>query len=226
MKKMRRWMAVLTLFAVFFAAMPLTGQAANSYMQKTGVKWGIRAGKSYTFPAYYNGISATKPIEWTISRPRISKPNKNGYRRMIFTMNMVNLSDFTQEETDIICQQEEFGGGYAWFLVDENTGKSLEAKNKFGVSCRVKVLDQRAIDGYLNSDESITFYPERRFKARVTLTYPEDYEGLCLGVGTYKHMTSFSSSDAKFFNGKIPLNKSTMFKKSKNCLRFTNLLKL
>ncbi len=227
MKRLYRIFACVCALALFFCAMPITGEAASkSYMRKIAVKWGIRAGQSYTFPAYYNGISATKPIEWTISKPKIKGAKKSGYNRMEFTMTAENLSDFTQEEVDVICAQESFGGGHAWYLVDEKTGKSLEAKNKVGVSCVFKVLEEKAIDGYQNSDESVTFYPLRRYKARVTITYPEDYEGLCLGVGTYKNMTEFASSDAKFFNGKIPLGKASMFKKSRKCTRFMNLLKM
>ena len=227
MKKFKRVAAAVVLVALFFCLIPLTGEAAGkSYMRKNAAKWGIRAGQSYTFPAYYNGISATKPIEWTISKPKITSASKKGYNKMEFTMTAINMSDFTQEEVDIICAQDSFGGGHAWYLVDEKTGKSLEAKNRVGVSCKIKVLEERAIDGYYNSDESITFYPLRRYKSRVTLIYPEEYEGLCLGVGTYKNMTEFSSSDAKFFNGKIPLGKASMFKKSKKCTRFVNLLKM
>ena len=197
-----------------------------SYMKKTGVKWGIRAGESYTFPAHFNGISNAKPIEWTVSKPKITKAKKSGYKQMQFTMTMTNMSDFTQREVDILCDEEGFGGIFAWYVVDEKDGKTLETKNKHKVSTKVKVLEEKALDGYYNSDETKTFYPPRRYKARITLVYPKGYKGMCFGFGTYKDVKLFSSSDAKFFRGKLALDKTTMFKKSKGCLRFVNLLKL
>ena len=227
MKRFRRVIAFITVLALFVTAFPMVGEAkSKSYLQSTGIKWGMRAGKTYTFPAYYSGISTKKPVEWVVSRPKIKDARKSGYKQMSFVITMANFSDFTQEEVDIICQQESFGGGVAWFVVDESNGKSLEAKNKFGVTTNSKVLDESAVDGYETSDGSMTFYPRRRYKVGITMVYPEEYEGMCLVLGTYKNMTAFSSSDAKFFNGKIPLNKSSMFKKSKQCLRGVNLLKL
>ncbi|MBQ9632340.1 MAG: hypothetical protein IJV04_05440 [Lachnospiraceae bacterium] len=227
MRQWRRILVFVTMLAVLVAAIPLTTEAASrSNIRRSGVKWGMRAGKSYRFPAYYSGITSTKPVEWVVSKPKIKNAKKNGYKQMSFVISMFNLSDFSQEEVDAICRQDSFGGGVAWYLVDEDNGKSLEAKNKLGVTAKTKVLNESAVDGYETSDGKMTFYPRREYQVGVVMVYPEDYEGMCLLLGTYKDMTEFSTSDSKFFNGKLPLNKTSMFKKSKSCTRGVNLLKL
>ena len=201
----------------------ITCEAKSSGWKKEVAHWGIYPGRVYRFPAYYYGVHSEKELEWYITRPRVTEAKKDFYNKMVFEMNLTNMSDFSPEEAEALVTQVDRCGGYAWFLVDEKTGYTLSTKNKKKVTAKVTVLEKKKINRYPALQGTRFFRPIRRVRLQVTLVYPEFYEGMYFGIGTLKKPGTRSASDKKFYKGKLPIDQTSMFQKNKKTLRFMPL---
>ncbi|MBQ9632397.1 MAG: hypothetical protein IJV04_05745 [Lachnospiraceae bacterium] len=228
MKKLHRLWIILLGLAVVFAMLPLPAQAAKKTkfdIKKEALHWGIRSGRSFTTPLYYRGLSEPKYVSWTVSRPVISDIPKKDSRKMVFTVSMTNMNDFSQSQVDAILAANEEGGWLKCLVLDQKTGLLLHKKNKRKVKVATRVLETARIDSYYSSDKSNLFYPVRRYRARITVTFPDTFNvnRLCLGIGTYKEVLPISSADRRFLDGKLRIDKSKLFRQYNDSFRFANL---
>ena len=230
MKKIHRIAVILLSIAMVFAMLPLQSQAAKKkYNLKQEVShWGIRGGRPFTTPIYYKGLTGAKSATWTVTRPNITKIPKKDAFKMVFTVTMTNMSDFSGSQVDAILANNEEGGWLKCMVLDQKTGKLFTKQNKDKVKVKTKVLGRTKIDNYLSSDQRTRFYPVRRYKARVTVTFPDNFNGnrLCLGIGTYRKVPGMTRSDRRFRNGKLRIDQTKMFQGYGENFHFTNLIKM
>ncbi len=229
MKKIHRLFAILMSIVMVFAMLPLQSQAAKKTkfdLKKEAEHWGIRNGRAFSTPLYYQGLSESKTVSWTVSRPVITDIPKKEFRKMVFTVTMTNMNDFTQSEVDSIIAHNGEGGWLKCLILDQKTGLLLHKKNKLKIKTKTQILETTKIDSYYGSNKQALFYPIRRYKARITVIFPERFNAnrLCLGIGT--HRNDLTAKDYRFLNGKLSIEKTNLFKEYNDSFRFANLIKM
>lgn len=111
-----------------------------------------------------------------------------------------------------------FGGGFYYTVVDYKTGKSLEGDNDKDVTVtdngwkHLKYNKKKGTDGAWISFASKT-------TVKVKIIYPEDYKGLCIGVGGY---TTVDTNVDSYWAGNKKFSKTTKLysKKDKSYAHF------
>lgn len=207
MKKIIKKLASLLLAAsVMLPAMPAQIQAAEQpYMKSLNVSWDLEPEKEITYQSYWAGLGY-RDASAILKNYKITDADKDGYKKLTFTAVFApNLNDFTAEEVHAMiksklnAEYKTLGGWWYCTMIDYSVGKSLEAKNDKDVTVEFSAWKKSGKKKIKDSDGcSVTSY--KKVKADITVTYPADYEELCIAVGggTRKTITN-SSVNTKFW---------------------------
>ena len=227
MKKFRKLAALFLAFAMVIAASgtgSVTASAKSDYMKSLGVKTGIKVGKEYTFKTKTSFGSATGT--WKLKKAKVSDADEDGYKTL--TCTLVWTNKMTRPSNSAINKLCNSGGstwypGNFWYaVVDKYTGKSLEkSSSKIAKKLDVTVEDSDSTSGYktykTSSGNWISYY--KKWIVKLTITYPEDYDGLMIGFGSSDKVKS-TSADNKFFKGKGKFAKTSYWKSGKSYSRW------
>lgn len=198
-------------------AMADEAQAApkKPYMKTLKLKWNLKKNKAMKFTSRFVSVGK-KPMTMTIKNVKVSKAKKKGYKKLTFTV--VNKAAWKPTKKQVhkmvksrLCRETGSVGGYHWWTVaDYDTGLCLEGLNKLGVT--VKSAKKTSTKRIKDNDGCSVFF--RDGVTKVTVTYPEDYKGLCIGVGGH-NIVEGTKADDLFFEGKRAFGKTSYYKHGK-----------
>ena len=203
---MRRLLtAVMLYMMVLLAVMP--ARAAEADMEKANVAWDLKSGKTVTCQTRFTGLDKDIPVKFRLSG-MTDGITENGMRKISFTL--VYTCDFapTEAETRIIGNagvDGTIGNLVCWTLCDYETGYNLEVENEHRVEETYDHLDS-SFERYDAADGTqISILRKKRYF--ITVTFPKDYDGLCIGVLGLKTALP-SEIDNQFWNGRLPFSRS------------------
>lgn len=221
---MKRVKAAVLVCALFMGLLYAPGQmnsveaASKAYMKKLQVKWDVKNNKSITTSTFYNGVGK-KNVTFKISNLKVTKANKEGYKKLTCTIT-TDSQKLTASEVHKIAHAGNFTAALYYAVVDYDTGYSLETKNKFGVT--VKAKDKSKTKTFRDKDGCWVSPPD--VSCKLTITYPEDYKGLCIGFGGYSTLND-TKANQKFWKGKKPFGATTYYTKNKTNNHFMRVKK-
>lgn len=214
--------AVLTasLLLGVLAVPPQDAQSASkNHMKKLKVQWDLKKGKKVYCDALFADVGKkSKSMYFKITKYKVSNAGKKGYKKLTLTCinrvtykptpsevhKMVNSSYF--KKTNIL------GANGDSAIVDYNSGISLKKKNKYNV--KVKTKDWQPVNDKIYKDSHGCYVNFGDLKETITITYPEDYDGLCIGFYSDNQFGK-SNADKKFLKGKGAFGKTSYYKKGK-----------
>lgn len=201
--------------------------ASKAYMKGASVKWDLKKNKNITYKTKFAGIGMKKQTV-KMSDYKMKNSKKKGYKELTFTLNFTSKWNMTAEQVHNLIKSNEFKktnnvGGYHYFaVVDYNTGKNLEKKNKQKVTVERNWINSKPTT-YKDRDGCYVNLVNARVKVKVI--YPRTYKGLCIGTGGSTSIND-TKNDTKFWNGKAAFGKTTFYsKKDKSVAHFMRVTK-
>lgn len=238
-RKMTGILLTLTLIisAVFSPSQSTYVEAAKkAHMKKLNLQWDLKKNKTVTCTTAYAGgkfnfstleseVSVKKPIDIKITDFKTKKASKKGYKKITFTVSVKSNWTLNEEEVHQMVNSEycqnygKVGGGFYYTVVDYNTGRCLEdtaTKSKFNVTVKDSDWEYSEEIKYEDTDGcEVTI--DHYVKTKVTITYPKNYKGLCIGVGGINQVVVNEDSVIMFSCvGTLPYGKTSYYKKGKN----------
>ena len=205
--------------------------APASYMRKLGVTFGIKEGKKYTFTQQLAGLGE-RNISWTMNDVHVRKAKKKNYKELTFEVVFASPNQLSPLEVDAICgtdyavKNHNSGAGMWYAVVDGATGLNLEGKNKVHVTVKDKNLDF-LYNTYYGSSASVWQNMVYLWRTKVSVTYPNKYEDLCIGFGGSNVLSNErTKADTDFWKGKVPFAKTTMYRRGKTNSRWLRVSSL
>ena len=200
----------------------------TDYMAKLGVTKGIKVGKAYKFSTMTDVVGKSSGT-WTLNKIKVSNASKKGYKKLTFTVIWKNNCSPTQNQVDQLWEYAKkhnntsYVGVNMCAVVDKYTGIDLEEAavgKKYDVTVTAKKETYRKTLYCSNRARSIIF--TSKWKADVTIVFPENYDGLCIGFGT-SNKKNFTTADNQFFKGKVKFEKTSFWKAGKNYTRWLDI---
>lgn len=204
----------------------LQAQAASKpYMKTANVKWDLKKNKTVTYKTKYVGIGM-KNQKAKISDYKIKNSKKKGYKELTFTVKWTRQWKLKNNEIHKMAYSNidtSIGGESYYAVVDYNTGKSLEKKNKQKVT--VKQIGKPKYQAKYYYDKDGCYVWISNITKKVKVTYPKNYKGLCIGVGGSTSLKN-TKNDTKFWNGKVAFKKTSYYSsKDKSVAHFMRVTK-
>lgn len=204
--------------------------ASKAYMKGASVKWDLKKNKTLTYKTKYAGIGMRKQ-KVKMSDYQIKNAKKKGYKELTFTLNFTTKWNMTAKQVHSIVNSREFrkaggvvSGGFYYAVVDYDTGKSLEGKNKQKVTVE-KVGDWKYSNEKTYRDKDGCWVRMSNAKVKIKVTYPKNYKGLCIGAGGHTTLKN-TKNDTKFWKGTVVFGKSSYYsKKDKSVAHFMRVTK-
>lgn len=203
--------AVLALGLTVSPAMADEAHAATKkpYMKTLKLKWDLKKNKTVKITEPWAGIGK-KPATMTIKNMKISKAKKAGYKKLTFTVVCKRTWTPTKGEVHKLVNKANgsFGSGMYVATLDYKTGLDCEdVTMKLG---EWKWSNYKTV----TDSHGCWFRVPRTAKVKVTVTYPEDYKDLCVGVGGLNQIKE-TKADKKLGKKGYPFGKSSLYKKGK-----------
>lgn len=200
------------------AAVPDTSHAATKpYMKTLKLKWDLKNNKTLKSKQAVCGLNK-KSCTIKMTNFKISKASQDGYKKATFKLSFTKKYSLTKTQVHKCVNNKTFkkygevGGGQFFTIVDAKTGRSLEVPNKAGVT----VTSSWSFKGnkkVTDADGCWVRLPKYS-TAKITITYPEDYKDLCIGVGGY-NLPYSTTADQSYWNGKKKFGKTSYYTKGK-----------
>ena len=173
-------------------------------LKQLGVKFDLKKGKTIKFNVFHatcgnNGgkyKNVKQPYTVKVTSVKVTKAKKKGYKKAVVTMKFSSnwkpsnkiARGFWNANCGIWSMVAEYGASGHWYVlaVDGKTGVSLDADNEYGVTTKGKESKIKYTKKYKFKVKGWTgceawFSVGANYK--MTITYPETYKDLCLGVG-------------------------------------------
>ena len=183
MKMVLTKVIAIALCACMVFAIPQDVEAASKNAKQIGCTFDLKKGKKIEFH--------TKSMKFgnhtsyaTLKSVKISKAKKTGYKQAKITLVLNN--NYQPEDMKALYDLDETNYKYevvpywGWHVIDYKTGDNLDVpNNNYNVS--VKGL------GYYNTKlkkKGTEMYE----KFVITITYPQNYTGLCFGYGQWSYL--------------------------------------
>lgn len=212
---------IVTIFSILFG-MNQTFQvkaSTKNYMKNLGVKFDLKPDKTITYKTRFASIGL-KEQEATLTNYKIENAKKEGYKKLTFVVKFSGKTDFTDSQihkiinSNYVQKKNSVGNDAYCAVVDYNTGIALEKKNDYNVTVKSNWSLSKEHE-YKDKDGcAITAFT---YKLKVTVTYPKNYKGLCIGIGgstALKEDTKNQKNNNKFWSGKLPFGKTTYYSKT------------
>jgi len=211
-------MVIVTLVIISPLNRSMTVQAGTPFMKTLDVKWDLKEGGWVTIRTNYAGNI------WIDSRVKVKNftikdANKEGYKKLSCTIFFEGPKPTSEQFKKMIHSKftdkhngEMYGYAYAVFLYDYKTGDDLrEDDNDYDVNIKDKWINGKTVTRIKDSHGCYCDVCSQKYK--FTITYPEDYTGLCIGIagnGSYKYPSVTDKA----------LWKSPVYKKDKENIHF------
>lgn len=181
---------------------------AQKNLQQRGVKFDLKAGKTYTVDRMLRGVGK---IKYTIkvSDVKVSDSNEEGFKQATFKWTTELKKPLTKKQQKSAHKALK-KQGYYWdamesdlycFVLDYATGQNLEdSENAPGVKATFTSKKDVKTEKYYDTDGSWFCLSKKSVRA-AKIVFPEDYEGLCIGIGpgvTYR--SAQTNADLEFSN--------------------------
>ena len=208
-------------------ALPAAAEEAHAaekpYMKTLKLKWDLRKNKAVTSKEKFAAIG-NKAMKITIKNYKTTKL-KNGKKKTTFTIAYNMSFKPTKKQVHKIANAgyDGFRGDYYFAVIDYSTGLSLEKDSdlskELGVTVKTSDWKHSGRKKYKDSDGCWVRYPSKS-SVKVSITYPADYKGLCLGVWANNYLDddlSYNSylANERFWNCEKPFGKTAYYKKGK-----------
>lgn len=196
---------------------------STPYMQTLKkAKFDLKKNKKVTYYSYYKGIGNRKESA-KITGYKIMDAEKEGYKKLKFSITFKPEFKLSKSEVDKRLKDSAHNPSHVVYTVlDYNTGISLERPNDKGVDVKCS-WKQTKKNKYYGSGSR--YYWIATMKAQVTITYPEDYDGLCVGIGGCLKAKE-SKADKAYWKGRKPFGEATRYySKKKTNFHFMRITK-
>ncbi|MEY8459926.1 hypothetical protein AALA69_02200 [Eggerthellaceae bacterium 24-137] len=227
-KMLKKSACLLTAVALSatMVALPAAAEEAHAaerpYMKTLKLKWDLKKNKAVKSKEKFVGLG-NKNLKITVKNYKTTKL-KNGKKKTTFTIVYNRSFKPTKKQVHKMCDSYEVDwlGDYYFSVADYSTGLSLEEgsdlSKELGVTVKNSGWKYSGTKKYKDNDGCWVRYPSK-ISIKVSITYPADYKGLCLGVGAHNYLYQEGSPISKvnqaYFNGKRPFGKTYMYKKGK-----------
>ena len=228
-KMLKKSACVLTAVALSatMVALPAAAEEAHAaekpYMKTLKLKWDLKKNKAVTSKEKFSVLS-TKTTKITVKNYKTTKL-KNGKKKTSFTIVYTQPFKPTKKQVHKMANAgySAVCGGSFYTIVDYETGKSLEGDSALAKQLGVTVKNsQWKLSGektYKDKDGCWVRYASKRYM-KVSVTYPANYKGLCLGVGANNVMEeslrpAYLQANSAFWDGEKPFGKTSYYKKGK-----------
>lgn len=203
--------AVLALGLTVSPALADEAQAAakKPYMKALKLKWDLKKNKTVKITEPW-AVIGKKPATATVKNMKITKAKKKGYKKLTFTV--VYKRTWTPTKSEVHEMVDKVtgipGGGLYVAALDYRTGlNGKDVTVKFG---EWKWSNYKRV----TDSHGCSFRLPRTAKIKVTVTYPEKYKNLCIGVGGYNQLTQ-TKADLRIGEKGYPFGKASYYKKGK-----------
>ncbi len=192
--------------------------ASKSAIKNLNISWDIKPDKTVPIYTKVYGMDKLQKQKGTITNFRRS--SKNGTTTVKFRA--VIERDYWNISSDQVIKMNNddiFGGGYYFAIVDYKTGENLEYDgNKYGVKVTGngwKIDESKGQNYYYGYDATTdyTVWFDKRLYADVKITYPSDYDDLCIAVGGNTDAI-VTDNDNAFWEGKKTFKDTTYYSDS------------
>lgn len=197
--------------------------AKKPYMKKLKLKWDLKSNKNVKFTQPIAAIG-NKKYTAKITKYKITDAKKKGYKKLTFVytskrnwkpsknqVHKIANSSFAKKNASV-------GSGQYYTLVDYDTGANLEMENDYNVTVKSGEWKHKKYKKYSDDDKCwINLWTTSSVK--VTVTYPEDYKGLCIGIGGAALLEE-SKADTAYWNGEKVFGQTSYYKKGKKNSHF------
>lgn len=206
------FLAICVLSTQCITAVPA---ASKNYMSKLNVRRDLKSNKSVTYKRNYAGIGLVKET-LKITDYKIKNSSRKGYKELTFTLKFNYPKSIkpaaVRKNTIAYNKTGKWAGERFYAIVDHDTGKCLEVKNKQNVTVeQVKTWTNGAVNYYFDKDGASYIYVYNT-SVKLKITYPQNYKGLCIVAGGSTSLTK-TKNDTKFFNGKAVFGKTSYYSK-------------
>lgn len=184
-------------------------------MKDIKVQWDLKADKEIPISYVYAGVGKKK-ASVKITNYKVVNDKKKGYKKLTFTFNYTRKWTPTAKDVhkilncDEIQQYQTMGGEYYYGIVDYKTGYDLEQHNDLKVKVKAGKWKSTGTKKYTDSDGCWVSLPKKS-SCKVTVTYPKDYDGLCIFVSGSNSLDTYTYEDAAFWNGMYAFNATSLY---------------
>ena len=202
-----RWMLLAAICLVLLTGTVEAQAATNMKTKTSGITWGIKVDKKYTYYSYWGGVGMIAQ-NVRITNWKDAWSGNKGMRRLSFRISYTRKKKptakqlikaatyYTVKHPDLDTSPDCY---YA--VVDYDTGISLEdAANPYGVIVSNNGWKKSAATTYRTKGYSISM---TNLYVDVAIEYPSTYKGICIGVGGRTGCYN-TSSDKLFWGGIYP----------------------
>ena len=223
MKKIFKQILLLFAAVIMFCNMTATDvKAATPYMKKINVSWDLKPRRQIQYKNRYVALGLRNETAKIVSYKKKSVGKKYKLTLKIRFECIKTIQDMTQEERDTFLEYDDgegLLGNYNVVIADYKTGKSLYARNSYGVTakCSYKTFREKYFysSDYMYEDSFVDSY------ATVTITYPKSYRNLCIGIGGSNSYHGSTKADDRYYNGHGSYKKTSLYnKKDKGIMHF------
>lgn len=227
-KVLKKSACLLTAVALSatMVALPAAAEEAHAaekpHMKKIGVKFDLKKNKTVKSKEKFAAVG-NKTMKITVKNYKTTKL-KNGKKKTTFTI--VYAEPFKPSKRQVHKMANYylgvFKGGCYFSVVDYSTGLSIandsDLSKELGVTVKYSDWKYSGTKKYKDGDGCWVRYPSKA-SIKVSITYPADYKGACLGVGANNYVYQEGSPCGKVnqahFDGKRPFGKTYMYKRGK-----------
>lgn len=219
---------ILSILISVFGSVNAYAANKTDYMTKLGVTKGIKVGKAYKFET--NTVIVGKSSgTWTLNKIKVSNASKKGYKKLTVTVTWKNNFSPTQNQVDQLWEYTQnynntfYPGCHMYAVVDKYTGVDLENNEvgkKYDVIVTAKDEKDRKKLYCSNRDQWLDHI--KKWKVKITVIFPEKYDGLCIGFGT-NNRKNITTADNKFFEGEKKFEKTSYWKSGKKYTRWLDI---
>lgn len=222
MGKLKKKILFLTLLLILFVfIIPLTSvQAATPYMEKLNLKFDLEENTWTTIRTNWAGNVWVKSRAM-IKNIKVKNDSKKGYNKLTCDIFFERFKSSKSQVKKILHSKyfkkyEDVGSGEChWWVYDYFTGDDGLKENY--VKIKQKITYGKF---HKNKDSDGCWFGTCDYKFKLTITYPENYKNLCIGVsgnGSYKYV---SQND---YDDDFDIRKHPVYKKDKKYIHFMRI---
>lgn len=212
---------------------------SKEYMKKLDLKWDLKKNKNLTFTQNF-GKGINKKYSLKMTGFKVTNASKEGYKKLTVSFTITRKWNPTKNDIQKIFNRWDKVGadylpnGFYYTVADYDTGVSLEGKNSYHVKVKSLKNKQHGVKKYYGTGTKKNYWIklEKSCDVKFEVTYPEDYKGLCIGIGgsngyskTVEYEvkkegfsgTAYGELDELYFEGNksYPFGKTSIYKQGK-----------
>lgn len=201
-----------------------TAEAATPHMKSAKVKWDLKNNKTVTCKEKIQ-LLGTKKVKVAVKNLKTTALS-NGTKKTTFTVVYNRAkSNFRPTKAQVDKLNAPFAYVPTFAIADYDTGKSLEGYSPLAqeLGVNVKKVSDWKYKNYVKRYGAKGKWASLPMKlsVKVAVTYPESYNGLCLGVWMADSKAANSSSS--YWSGNKALKSTNYYKKFKSNMHWMRI---